>query len=1016
MKRLETLLQGECTSHILPFLWMKGEDNDTIGRELDRIEECGIREVCLESRPHPDFCGPGWWENLDYVCDQAKKRGMRLWILDDNKFPTGHANGGYAKQPEKRKLYLAERHMDIHGPCRNGAVLAENFMGSDGKLLGILAAPKPDGESLAISGEGMIDLTSRYQNGFVYFDLPEGAYRLFILFTTRKGGGRDEYMNLIDSDSVRVLIDEVYEKHYARYGEYFGSTIAGFFSDEPELGNVPGYPFDDTLGKKDQRLPWSGELEAELRGKWGEDFLTSLPALWYDSGEKTVRIRSEYMDCMTGLVRKCFSGQVGEWCAEHGVEYIGHIIEDDNAHTRMGCSIGHYFREMEGQHMAGIDVVHHQIVPGFTEPVHQWIAGDRDGEFFHYGLAKLGSSAAHIQGNKKGRALCEIFGNYGWAEGNSFMKWLTNHMLVRGINEFTPHAFSMRYPDPDCPPHFYAGGNNPGFACFTWLMKYMNRSAHLLSGGVHLADAAILYHGESEWSGGETMFFQKPGRKLMEAQLDYDVIPADVFETKGRRDGGTERFCGSKDVSTAGQEGVSSADVLMPGGGADRVRTQDGSRMECCVQAAGCARADFAHVEDGWLCIRQERYSCLILPYAKYLDGRVVRFVEENAPKGLKVFVIDGLPEGDTLGNGLPENWESCVTVVPLGQVAGKVEELETAMGGRELTVVKADETVAGGCFPNLRSLVIRQPDGLAAMYFNESVSEKVCARVAVKNPDYGKVTVYDPWRNGADCYLLRGGYIPLSLEPGEAAFYCLETGDAACCPGTGQMLEHGPGTGEALEYGPETGEALDDCPEKSGAGGEMLACKETFPVLAGQRRLDVDWKVSKWEQPHVVQPPTVERRTAERKNTELQVTGQRSAEAQMETGEQSGPVFQEGAVLRAGEALPNLNGPDYWPDFVGIFRYETEFEQAKEKDRRYYLVLPEASDSVRVLLNGVDLGFLAGFPARVEITDALRDGENALALEVTNTLVWRIKDGASTHLQVPATGITEAPVVEWYK
>ena len=924
MKRLETLLQGECTSHILPFLWMKGEDNDTIGRELDRIEECGIREVCLESRPHPDFCGPGWWENLDYVCDQAKKRGMRLWILDDNKFPTGHANGGYAKQPEKKKLYLAERHMDIHGPCRNGAVLAENFMGSDGKLLGILAAPKPDGESLAISGEGMIDLTSRYQNGFVYFDLPEGAYRLFILFTTRKGGGRDEYMNLIDSDSVRVLIDEVYEKHYARYGEYFGSTIAGFFSDEPELGNVPGYPFDDTLGKKDQRLPWSGELEAELRGKWGEDFLTSLPALWYDSGEKTVRIRSEYMDCMTGLVRKCFSGQVGEWCAEHGVEYIGHIIEDDNAHTRMGCSIGHYFREMEGQHMAGIDVVHHQIVPGFTEPVHQWIAGDRDGEFFHYGLAKLGSSAAHIQGNKKGRALCEIFGNYGWAEGNSFMKWLTNHMLVRGINEFTPHAFSMRYPDPDCPPHFYAGGNNPGFACFTWLMKYMNRSAHLLSGGVHLADAAILYHGESEWSGGETMFFQKPGRKLMAAQLDYDVIPADVFETKGQRDGGTERFCGSGDAS-----------------------------------------ADCARVEDGWLRIREERYSCLILPYARYLDGRVVRFVEENAPKGLRVFVIDALPEGDTLGNALPENWDSCVTVVSLGQIAGKVAELEDAMGGRELTVMKADKTAAEGCFPNLRSLVMRQPDGLVAMHFNESVSEKVCARVVVEDPAYGtgRVTVYDPWQNRAECFALQEGGLPLNLEPGEAVFYCLEPGDA-----------------------------LDDCQETGSARGKAFGCEEAFPVLAGQRRLDVDWKVSKWEQPHIVEPQTAQ------------------------TAGRFTPVFEEGAVLRAGEALPNLNGPDYWPDFVGIFRYETEFEQAKEKDRRYYLVLPEASDSVRVLLNGVDLGFLAGFPARVEITDALREGENVLVLEVTNTLVWRIKDGASTHLQVPATGITEAPVVEWYK
>lgn len=76
MKHLQALLQGKCTSHILPFLWMKGEDNETIGKELDKIEKCGIREVCLESRPHPDFCGPKWWENLDFICAEAEKEGF----------------------------------------------------------------------------------------------------------------------------------------------------------------------------------------------------------------------------------------------------------------------------------------------------------------------------------------------------------------------------------------------------------------------------------------------------------------------------------------------------------------------------------------------------------------------------------------------------------------------------------------------------------------------------------------------------------------------------------------------------------------------------------------------------------------------------------------------------------------------------------------------------------------------------------------------------------------------------
>ena len=48
---------------------------------------------------------------------------------------------------------------------------------------------------------------------------------------------------------------------------------------------------------------------------------------------------------------------------------------------------------------------------------HQWVASHYDGEFFHYGLAKMGSSLAHIDSFKKGDSMCEIFGAFGWQEG-----------------------------------------------------------------------------------------------------------------------------------------------------------------------------------------------------------------------------------------------------------------------------------------------------------------------------------------------------------------------------------------------------------------------------------------------------------------------------------------------------------------------------------------------------------------------------------------------------------------------
>jgi hypothetical protein len=74
--------------------------------------------------------------------------------------------------------------------------------------------------------------------------------------------------------------------------------------------------------------------------------------------------------------------------------------------------------------------------------------------------------------------------------------------MVRGVNNFVPHAFSPKdFPDPDCPPHFYAHGHNPQYRHFGVLMAYMNRVCDLISGGRRVAPVAVLYHGESEWAG-----------------------------------------------------------------------------------------------------------------------------------------------------------------------------------------------------------------------------------------------------------------------------------------------------------------------------------------------------------------------------------------------------------------------------------------------------------------------------------------------------------------------------------
>ncbi len=617
MKRIDDVINNRGGSYILPFMWIRGESNEVVREEIEKIYDCGIREICVESRPHPDFAGDLWWGNIDAILDEARKRDMRVWILDDDKFPTGHANGGFAKKhPELKKTYLAYQNFDFIGPCRNQAMLYGPTMPEDSVLIGIYAIKRTSADTTDLDLDSVIDITSSTKDGFVFFDLPEGIYRVMVLFTTQTGGGKDEYMNLIDSKSVRVLIDEVYETHYKRYKEDFGKTFAGFFSDEPELGNTAGYDFQEKLGKKDVRLPWSDELCEMLKSSLGKNFEAKLCALWFEAGNKTANIRSIYMDSVTKLVYKCFSGQLGAWCEEHGVEYIGHVIEDDNAHMRMGCSVGHYFREMKGQHRAGIDVVHHQIAPGHTGKIHRWIGWDSDGEFFHYALAKMGSSAAYLDPKKQGRSLCEIFGNFGWAYGVASMKWLTDHMLVRGINHFVPHAFSMAFPDRDCPPHFYARGNNPQFKYFKILMRYMNRMCHLINGGTHITDAAVLYTAESEWSGGESMLFQKPCRTLMENQLDFDIVPDDLLNL------------------------------------------------------------DTVTISEGRFAVNESEYKALIIPGCDYIPKNTVDFAIKAASLGVKVFAVEKMPECYTDGKVLPTNFFDCAELVGLDKIAEKIKSL----------------------------------------------------------------------------------------------------------------------------------------------------------------------------------------------------------------------------------------------------------------------------------------------------------------------------------------------------
>jgi len=57
----------------------------------------------------------------------------------------------------------------------------------------------------------------------------------------------------------------------------------------------------------------------------------------------------------------------------------------------------------------------------------------------------------------------------------------------------------------------------------------MNKMCELFSGGRGNPAAAILYHADAEWA-GQCMLSQKPAKVLTQNQIDFDIIPQDVFQ------------------------------------------------------------------------------------------------------------------------------------------------------------------------------------------------------------------------------------------------------------------------------------------------------------------------------------------------------------------------------------------------------------------------------------------------------------------------------------------------------
>lgn len=510
--------------HVFPFLWHHGESKEQILEEIEKIQECGLRAFCVESRPHPDFCGDGWWSDLGFILFEARKRGMQVWVLDEEHYPSGRAMGKLKDYPHLQQENIVACNMNTVGEIKDAKILLPIY-GNEHRFIAALAFPLDENDKIVF--DGGIDVTDKVYENVLYWDVPKGHWRIIGLYTIKA----PSFVDPLNIDSTKLLINLIYEPHYQHFKDFFGTTFVGFFADEPRLGNIEQAPGVVNVHNKARNLGVVG-----MAYNWHDKILTELnitdrrvlAALWFDiDSEACTEFRVKYMDFITEEYAKNYSDLLGDWCREHGVSFTGHVIEDVGAHARTMVSGGHYFKSLRGQDLSGIDIVYNQVKRN-QENYSRTGHGSPfvlDPLFYNFTLAKLAVSSARLEPVKRGRALCELFGAYGWGESIAEMKWLIDFMLVRGINHFVPHAFNPKLDDTDSPPYFYNGGRNPQYTSFVTLMKYLSKMCAHLNGGKVESRVAVLYHSNAEWSGRAFEPVEKVLKFLAERQIECDVIP-----------------------------------------------------------------------------------------------------------------------------------------------------------------------------------------------------------------------------------------------------------------------------------------------------------------------------------------------------------------------------------------------------------------------------------------------------------------------------------------------------------
>ncbi len=381
------------------------ERRSHIEARIKRLADLGYSGIVINAEYKNYLENNSAMERVRYAVERAKEYGLKVWIYDEQYYPSGCAGGLVLKEhPELNDQALCMFVYDVES-----AAYPVRIMSPYGHSELKYAYAVPKGEKPGSPKQ--MDI-SRYKDpaGSLCWDCPGGSWRIYCFFvrvqyeyTYQPYAIRSPRRcpSVINKAAMKRFVDVTYDRYEEYLSDYFGNTVEAIFTDEPAMlryNEIPQnydpkkarsqFPSYSVVEPVDKNIPpspyihWGNDVAERFKELHGYDLPPMLPSLFEGEYEDTMSLRKDFFATLSDLFDNAFSKQVKERLHRCGLNYSGHFLLEEHfaLHPVLFGEILHNLGQMD---IPGCDFL-------FSEP-----------ERLANGVElKLASSAAHLYGKE----------------------------------------------------------------------------------------------------------------------------------------------------------------------------------------------------------------------------------------------------------------------------------------------------------------------------------------------------------------------------------------------------------------------------------------------------------------------------------------------------------------------------------------------------------------------------------------------------------------------------------------